>query len=41
MLHVRIGMLRAMDRGKERVCRTDHKEQHWSKRTLKRDSKAS
>jgi hypothetical protein len=36
MLHARVGMLRAMNHGRERVFRTYRKETHWGKR-LKRD----
>jgi len=37
LLHARVGMLRAMNHGRERVFRTDRKETHWGKRKLKRD----
>jgi hypothetical protein len=37
LLHARVGMLRAMNHGVERVFRTDRKETHWGKRKLKRD----
>jgi hypothetical protein len=33
LLHARVGMLRAMNHGRER----DRKETHWGKRKLKRD----
>jgi hypothetical protein len=36
LLHARVGMLRAMHHGKERVF-SDRKETHWGKRKLKRD----
>jgi hypothetical protein len=35
--HARVGMLRAMNYGVERVFRSDRKETHWGKRKLKRD----
>jgi hypothetical protein len=35
VLRARVGVLRAMNRGGERVYRTDRKETHW--RTLKRN----
>ena len=37
LLHARVGMLRAMSHGGERVFDTDRKETHWGKRKLKRD----
>jgi hypothetical protein len=37
LLHARVGMLRAMHYGAERVFRSDRKETHWGKRKLKRD----
>jgi hypothetical protein len=37
LMHARVGMLRAMNHGRERVFRTDRKEKHWAKRKLKRD----
>jgi hypothetical protein len=37
MLHVRAGMLRAMNHGGSGVFRSDRKETHWGKRKLKRD----
>jgi hypothetical protein len=37
LLHARVGMLRAMNHGAERVFRSDRKETHWGKRKLKRD----
>jgi hypothetical protein len=37
LLHARVGMLRAMNHGRERVFRSDRKETHWGKRKLKRD----
>jgi hypothetical protein len=36
LLHARVGMLRAMNDGRERVL-TDLKETHWGKRKLKPD----
>jgi hypothetical protein len=36
LLHARVGMLRAMNHGVERVFRTDRKATHWGKRELKR-----
>jgi hypothetical protein len=33
----RIGIMRALNRGIERVFNTDRKEKHWGKRKLKRD----
>jgi hypothetical protein len=36
LLHARVGMLRAMNHGVERVY-SDRKETHWGKRKLKRD----
>ena len=36
LLHARVGMLRAMNHGHERVF-SDRKETHWGKRKLKRD----
>jgi hypothetical protein len=36
LLHARVGMLRAMNHGQERVL-SDRKETHWSKWKLKRD----
>jgi hypothetical protein len=36
LLHARVGMLRAMNHGKERVY-SDRNETHWGKRKLKRD----
>ena len=36
LLHARVGMLRALNHGKERVY-SDRKETHWGKRKLKRD----
>jgi hypothetical protein len=36
LLHARVGMLRAMNHGKERVF-SDRKETHWGKRKLKRE----
>jgi hypothetical protein len=37
LLHARVGMLRALNHGVERVFNTDRKETHWGKRKLKRD----
>jgi hypothetical protein len=37
LLHARVGMLRAMQHGTERVFNPDRKETHWGKRKLKRD----
>jgi hypothetical protein len=37
LLHARVGMLRAMNHGVERVFRSDRKETPWGKRKLKRD----
>jgi hypothetical protein len=37
LLHARVGMLRAMHHGAERVFRSDRRETHWRKRKLKRD----
>jgi hypothetical protein len=37
LLHARVGMLRAMNHGVERVFRSDRKDTHWGKRKLKRD----
>jgi hypothetical protein len=37
LLHARVGMLRAMNHGVERVFRLDRKETHWGRRKLKRD----
>ena len=37
LLHARVGMLRAMNHGRERIFRTDRTEMHWGKRKLKRD----
>jgi hypothetical protein len=37
LLHARVGMLRAMNHGRERVFRSDRKETHWGKRKLKWD----
>jgi hypothetical protein len=36
LLHARVGMLRAISHGNERVY-SDRKETHWGKRKLKRD----
>jgi hypothetical protein len=36
LLHARVGMLRAMNQGKEGVF-SDRKETHWGKRKLKQD----
>jgi hypothetical protein len=36
LLHARVGMLRAMNHGRERVF-SDRKEMHWAKRKLRRD----
>ena len=36
LLHARVGMLRAMNHGRERVF-SDRKETHWGKRKLRRD----
>jgi hypothetical protein len=36
LLHARVGMLRAMNHGRERIY-SDRKETHWGKRKLKRD----
>jgi hypothetical protein len=36
LLHARVGMLKAMNHGRERVF-SDRKETHWGKRKLKRD----
>jgi hypothetical protein len=38
LLHARVGMLRAMNHGHERVF-SDRKETHWGKRKLKRDER--
>jgi hypothetical protein len=37
LLHARIGMLRAMHHGVERVFRSDRKETRWGKRKWKRN----
>jgi hypothetical protein len=37
LLYARVGMLRALNHGVERVFRSDRKETHWGKRRLKRD----
>jgi hypothetical protein len=37
MLHARVGMVRAMNHGRERVFNPDRKETHWAKRKLKRN----
>lgn len=37
MLHARVGMLRALNHGAERVFNPDRKDAHWGKRKLKRD----
>jgi hypothetical protein len=37
LLHARVGMLRAMNHGGERVFRSDRQETRWGKRKLKRD----
>jgi hypothetical protein len=37
LLHARVGMLRAMHHGVERVFNSDRKKTHWGKRKLKRD----
>jgi hypothetical protein len=36
LLHARVGMLRAMSHGTQRIF-SDRKETHWGKRKLKRD----
>ena len=38
LMHARVGMLRALNRNVVREFRTSHKEPHWGKRKLKRDS---
>jgi hypothetical protein len=37
LLHARVGMLRAMNHGVERVFNPDRKDTHWGKRKLARD----
>lgn len=37
LLHARVGMLRAINHGAERVFRTDRKDAHWGRQKLKRD----
>jgi hypothetical protein len=37
LLHARVGMLRAMNHGVERVFNSDRKDTHWGKRKLARD----
>jgi hypothetical protein len=37
LLHARVGMLRTMNHGGERVLRNDRKKTHWDRRKLKRD----
>ena len=37
LMHARVGVLRALNRGKERVFNPDRKDTHWGKRKLKRD----
>jgi hypothetical protein len=37
LMHVRIGMLRALNRGVERVFNSSRKGTHWGKRKLKRE----
>jgi hypothetical protein len=37
LLHARVGMLRAMNHGRDGAFRSDRKETHWGKRKLKRD----
>jgi hypothetical protein len=37
LLHARVGMLRAMNHGVERVFNSDRKDTHWGKRKLKQD----
>jgi hypothetical protein len=37
LLHVRVGVMRALNRHVERVFNPDRKEHHWGKRKLKRD----
>jgi hypothetical protein len=36
-MHVRIGVLRALNRNVERVFNPDRKDPHWGKRKLARD----
>jgi hypothetical protein len=33
LLHARVGMLRAMNHGRERVFRSDRRETHWGRRS--------
>jgi hypothetical protein len=37
MMFARIGVMRALNRGVDRVSNPDRKETHWAKRKLKRD----
>ena len=37
LLHARVGMLRALNHGVERVFNPDRKDHHWGRRKLKRD----
>jgi hypothetical protein len=37
LLHARVGMLRAMNHGVERVFDPDRKDTNWGKRKMKRD----
>jgi hypothetical protein len=37
LLHARVGMLRAMNHGVERVFNSNRKDTHWGRRKLKRD----
>ena len=37
LLHARVGMLRALNHGVERVFNSDRKDTRWGKRKLKRD----
>ena len=36
-MFARIGMMRALNRGVERVFNSDRKDHHWGKRKLKRE----
>jgi hypothetical protein len=37
LMHVRIGILRALNRNVERTFNPDRKDKHWGQRKLKRD----
>jgi hypothetical protein len=37
LLHARVGMLRALNHGVERVFNSDRKDTHWGERKLARD----